>query len=187
LASRNSTVSADPPQRAVRMYLRYHTPIWLPVGMNRIVGLDYGTRRLGFAVSDDAHLLAVALRIITVKSDKESVAAVREVCEDVGTDRVVIGLPLNMNGSRGAMAVRVEAFAERIRDELGLDIVTWDERLSTGLVERSLLEADMSRAKRKRVRDKLAAQVILQGFLDAQAARHGNLAPDFEDTGAGQP
>ena len=135
--------------------------------------MDYGERRLGFAVSDEAQVVAVALRVVTVHSDTEALAAVREICDEVGADRVVVGLPLNMDGARGPMARRVEMFAGRIRDELGLRTDTWDERLSTGLVERFLLETDATRARRKRVRDKLAAQVILQGYLDAHAAGGG--------------
>jgi putative Holliday junction resolvase len=76
-------------------------------------------------------------------------------------------------------------FAERLRNELGIEVVTWDERLSTGLVERSLLEADMSRAKRKRVRDKLAAQVILQGFLEARGAGDPAIDPYWDETDSG--
>jgi putative Holliday junction resolvase len=132
--------------------------------------MDYGKRRLGFAVSDTTGALAFPLRVVTVHGDDDALRAVREVCRESGTDRIVVGLPLNMDGSRGAMAEHVAELAERMRSELDLRVATWDERLSTSLVERSLIEADTSRARRRQVRDKLAAQIILQGYLDAQGA-----------------
>ena len=139
--------------------------------MKPILGMDYGIRRVGFAVSDDTQVLAFPLRVVTVTSDEETMAALQDAYEETGAGLVVIGLPLNMDGTRGPMAERVQRFAGRVETKLGMRVATSDERLSTSLVERFLVEADTSRARRKRVRDKLAAQVILQGYLDAQ--QHG--------------
>jgi putative Holliday junction resolvase len=93
---------------------------------------------------------------------------VAEVCAETEAERVVVGLPLNMDGSPGPMAEKVRAFVTGLEAEIAVPVDAWDERLSTRMVERVLLQADVSRAKRKKARDKLAAQVILQGYLDAR-------------------
>jgi len=136
--------------------------------MNGLLGVDFGHRRLGLAAGDAAGIVATPLRTVGVRSVQEAVAAVVEACADTEAEGVVVGLPLNMDGTRGPMARQVEAFVERLRSRLAIPVETWDERLSSSLVERTLLDADVSRRKRKTVRDKLAAQVILQSYLDAQ-------------------
>lgn len=146
--------------------------------MARILGIDYGKKRIGFAIGDEDGILSTPLRTASVGTTKEAVQAVRDAVEDTSATAIVIGLPRNMDGSMGEMARRVESFAARARDATGLDVDTWDERLSSRLAERVLLDADLSRAKRKRVLDKLAAQVILQGYLDAQSS--SDTAGDLE-------
>ena len=137
--------------------------------MPRILGIDYGRRRLGVAISDETAMLALPVETVQVENPAEAVAATVRIARDRQAQKIVVGLPLNMNGSRGPMAEEVEAFVKLLAEASGLPVATWDERLSSGLVERVLLDADLSRNRRKQVRDKLAAQVILQGFLDAQA------------------
>lgn len=137
--------------------------------MGRTLGVDYGTRRVGFAVSDSMGIVATPLFTRDVLSEAQAIRAVCEVAAEKGAARVVVGLPLNMDGTKGPMALQVEEFVKRLVDRSGLDVVVWDERLSTGLVERMLVSADVSRVRRKEVRDKLAAQVILQGYLDAHS------------------
>ena len=136
--------------------------------MSRILGLDYGSKRLGVAISDPTRMLATPLRTEPVASAKDAVDRVCALCEETGAREIVIGLPLNMDGSAGDMAAAAEAFAERVERRTRLPVHRWDERLSTRLVDRMLIEADVSRGKRRKVRDKLAAQVILQSYLDAQ-------------------
>lgn len=148
----------------------------------RILGVDYGTRRLGFAVSDPDGILAVVLGTADVRSDAEAVARVRERCEETGAVRVVVGLPVRTSGVPGDMAARVQAFADRVAGEIGVPVETWDERLTTSMAERALLDADVSRAKRRRVRDKMAAQILLQGYLDAGRAGR---EPAGDNAGAG--
>jgi len=135
----------------------------------RWLGVDYGDRRVGLAVSNAMAMLATPLSVEHVSDDDEAVAVVARRCAAEGAVGIVVGLPLNMNGSHGPMAQRATAFAERLKTRAGVPVHLWDERLSTSLVERALLEGDMTRQKRKRVRDKLAAQVILQSYLDAQS------------------
>lgn len=136
--------------------------------MRRIMGLDYGERRIGIALGDPEAILAVPLRVLDVKSEKAAIRDLVGICDEYDIGNVVVGLPINMNASVGPMAERAQRFADELAKASGLPVEMWDERLSTSLVERTLLDADMSRAKRKKVRDKLAAQVILQGYLDAK-------------------
>ncbi len=136
----------------------------------RVLGIDYGERRVGVAVSDPGGEIALCLRVVTVRSDDEALQAVKKAYEETGSDKAVVGMPINMNGTRGPMAAKAEAFARQLAALLGAPVETWDERLSTSLAERTLLEADMSRQKRRNVRDKLSAQIILQGYLDRMNA-----------------
>ena len=144
----------------------------------RIIGIDYGERRVGVAISDPLGSIALGVDTIEVTSLKDAVAKVSEVCREKDAATVVVGLPLNMNGTRGPMVDRVERFVSELTEAAGLPVVTYDERLSSAMVERTLLDADMSRNKRKGVRDKLAAQVILQGYLDRQGF---DSMPDIND------
>lgn len=136
--------------------------------MARVLGVDYGTRRLGFAISDELGFLSLPLFTRNVSSVQEAAKVVKEVALERGAITIVVGLPLNMDGSHGPMARQVEDFVGLLKGGAVLDVVTWDERLSTGLVERMLVSADVTRSRRREVRDKLAAQVILQGYLDSK-------------------
>lgn len=144
----------------------------------RVVGVDWGERRVGFAVADPMGSISLPLRTEEVASPEQAVQAVIDVCAETGAELVVVGLPLNMDGSEGPMAAKVRGFIGKLKTALDVPVEHWDERLSSSMVERVLLEADMSRKKRKKVRDKLAAQVILQGYLDARSA---GLARSSED------
>lgn len=139
--------------------------------MGRTLGVDYGTRRVGFAISDAMGIVATPLFTRDVASDGEAIRIIREVASEKSAVRVVVGIPLNMDGTKGPMALQVEEFIKKLVQGTGLEVAVWDERLSTGLVERMLVSADVSRSRRKDVRDKLAAQVILQGWLDAHTPR----------------
>jgi putative Holliday junction resolvase len=136
--------------------------------MPRILGVDYGERRLGFACSDPEGVIALPLRVVETRSDRSSVEAIQQVCRERDVGRIVLGMPISMDGSKGPAAKKVEAFAESLRTATGLPVDLWDERLTTCISERVLLEADLSRQKRRRTRDKLAAQVMLQSYLDAR-------------------
>ncbi len=136
--------------------------------MGRVLGVDYGRRRVGVALSDPGAMLSTGLTTLNVQSVGEAVARVAATARERGATEIVVGLPLNMDGTRGPMADEVSDFVRRLAAASGVPVLTWDERLSTGMAERTLLDADMSRQRRKEVRDKLAAQLILQGFLDAR-------------------
>ncbi|NQU41597.1 MAG: Holliday junction resolvase RuvX [Lentisphaerae bacterium] len=135
----------------------------------RTLGIDYGTRRIGLAISDELGMIAMARETLHIQSVKEAVQRVSEAVVESEASCVVVGLPLNMDGSRGRMVEEVEAFVSKLKELVPIPVETWDERLSSQMAERTLLEADMSREKRKRVLDKMAAQAILQGWLDAHS------------------
>ena len=141
--------------------------------MARILGLDYGTRRLGFAVSDPTGTLATPHSVETLADPNQALNVIERKCRETGAAKLVIGLPRNMDGSLGPAAQAVLALKEKLEQRLTIPVETWDERLSTVSAHQALLEADLSRGKRKQVVDKLAAQIFLQNYLDA----HSKSAP----------
>lgn len=136
-----------------------------------ILGIDYGSKRVGFAISDPSLTMALTLRVVEVRGEEDALKQAAAISREVEADTVVVGLPLNMNGTRGPMAEKMEAFAQRLRALVTVPVEMEDERLSTSAAEHALIEADVSRSRRKHLRDKLAAQVILQGYLDGLQAK----------------
>ncbi|MDQ7095539.1 Holliday junction resolvase RuvX [Desulfosporosinus sp. PR] len=130
----------------------------------RIMGLDFGSKTIGVAVSDA--LLWTAQGVKTIRRSREEIEELRKVIEEYEVGEIVIGYPKNMNGTLGPRCALTDEFVERLRAEFGLPVELWDERLSTVAAQRTLLEADMSRSKRRQVIDKMAAVFILQGYLD---------------------
>jgi putative Holliday junction resolvase len=133
----------------------------------RIGGLDVGDRRIGVAVSDEQGWTAQSIDVVQRTSLAADIEALRAVLAPYAPTAIVVGLPKNMNGSIGPQAEKVLDFARHLETALAMPVVMWDERLSTVGAERTLLEADLSRAKRKKVIDKAAAAFILQGYLDS--------------------
>lgn len=132
----------------------------------RIMGLDVGDKRIGVAISDPMGWTAQPHTVLHRTNPAHDFARLSEQCREWQIEKLVVGLPLNMNGSVGPRAQLVREFAEQLSAVTGIEVEYWDERLSTKSAERTLLEADMSRRKRKGVVDKLAAVYILQGYLD---------------------
>lgn len=131
------------------------------------MGLDLGEKTIGIAVSDDLGWTAQPLRTLKRKALREDIEQILLLARESRVDRIVIGLPRNMDGSIGIQGQRAQRFSETLQNQSELMILTWDERLSTVAAERVLLQADMSRKKRKQHVDKLAAAFILQGYLDS--------------------
>ena len=140
----------------------------------RVLGLDVGSKTIGLAVSDPGGTIAMAIGVIRRQGTTKDAASVLRLVRSHEASSVVVGHPLELDGVRGPRARRVEAFAAELRrvleqDALGqVAVALWDERFSTAAAERTLLEADVSRAKRKTKIDGLAAQFILQGWLDGR-------------------
>jgi putative Holliday junction resolvase len=131
------------------------------------MGLDIGTKRIGVAVSDETGTLAQGRGVVTRESDSRAIDQIKSIIEEYKVEEIVAGLPLNMNGTKGERARDCEEFSGLLEKETGLPVKLWDERLSTKEVEDVLVAADVSRDKRKKVTDKLAAQIILQDYLDS--------------------
>ncbi|TXL68056.1 Holliday junction resolvase RuvX [Cerasibacillus terrae] len=134
----------------------------------KIMGLDVGSKTIGVAISDALGWTAQGLKTIYWEENDIHSAdeELREIIKKHEIGKVIIGLPKNMNGTIGERGEASERFAEHIKETHQLPIVLWDERLTTMAAERVLLAADMSRKKRKKVIDKMAATLILQGYLD---------------------
>ncbi len=146
------------------------------------MGLDLGTKTIGVAVSDGLGLTAQGVTTVRRTSLKADLAALATVVSEHEVTHVVLGLPLNMDGSEGPRAEASRKFADTLTQSLGVTVELWDERLSTVAATRTLLEADVSRARRREVIDQVAAQFILQGWLDARRPPDTDYHPDDYDS-----
>lgn len=133
----------------------------------RIMSLDIGTKRIGVAVSDETGTLAQGKCVVLRKSDDKALKEIDVLIKDLAVNTVVLGLPLNMNGTKGERALDAEKFGGKLISSSGVRVVYWDERLSTKEIEDILIVASVRRDKRKELLDKMAAQVILQSYLDS--------------------
>jgi putative holliday junction resolvase len=138
----------------------------LPQGQ-RMMGLDLGTKTIGVATSDLTHQIATPRHTIQRKKFSTDVASLLDFAKTENIGLFVIGLPLNMDGTEGPRAQSTRSFHRNFTQQTGQTMIFWDERLSTAAVTRTMIAADMSRAKRSEVVDKLAAAYILQSLLDA--------------------
>ncbi|QQK79587.1 Holliday junction resolvase RuvX [Salicibibacter cibi] len=132
----------------------------------KILGLDVGDKRIGVAISDALGLTAQGLETIAVKGHESTIAKILKVVCEHDVEKIVVGLPKNMNGTLGPRAEKSQQFAASLEKNATIPVQFWDERLTTKAAERTLISADVSRKKRKKVVDKLAAVLILQGYLD---------------------
>ena len=135
----------------------------------RLLGLDLGTKTIGLALSDISRTVATPLETIKRTKFTKDAERLLKLCEEHNVAALVIGLPLNLDGSQGPRAQATRAFVRNLAGKTDLLLAFWDERLSTVAVERTLLEADTSRKRRAEVIDKMAAAFILQGALDRLA------------------
>jgi len=136
----------------------------------RILGIDFGRARIGLAVSDELGLLAHPVK--TIPSSRDAAKQIDEIVREKNVERVVIGLPRHMNGSVGESAGEALAFAEKLRKLLPCDVVTWDERLTTIAANRALRDGGRKTRDSRNVVDQVAAQMILQGYLDGLQSAH---------------
>lgn len=137
----------------------------------RTMGLDYGDRNIGVAVSDAFGWTAQGLETVQKRRDGGELTRIAEIVKEHEVTEIVVGLPKNMNNTIGPRGEISMAFAEQLQQKLNLPVHLWDERLTTVSAERTLLEADVSRKKRKLVIDKMAATLILQNYLDSKTKR----------------
>ncbi len=136
----------------------------------RILGLDYGSKTVGVAISDPLGVTAQGVETICRKEEnklRRTCARIEELVREYDVERIVIGLPVHMNGDIGERAERAKEFGEMLGKRTGLEIVYWDERLTTVEAEQTLIENKVRRENRKQYIDKIAAVFILQGYLDS--------------------
>ena len=132
----------------------------------RILGLDIGEKRIGVAISDELYFSANGLDVIERKNNGEDINKIAEIVSRYNVVKIVVGLPKNMDGSVGPSGEEVKKYVNKLQNALEVEVDFWDERLSTVAAEKTLIEADISRKKRKKVIDKMAAAFILQNYLD---------------------
>ncbi len=134
------------------------------------MGLDVGSKTVGIAVSDELGWTAQGLKTLKINEEKQEFGfeEIGQLIKEYQVDTVVIGFPKNMNGTIGPRGEASKQYAAEIENRFAVPTVLWDERLTTMAAERVLLEADVSRKKRKKVIDKMAAMMILQGYLDSK-------------------
>lgn len=132
------------------------------------MGLDIGDKRIGIALSDEGAVIASPRETLVRRGNRKDIAHVLELAGREDVSEILVGMPLSLDGSVGPQAQKVGRFIEALRAETTIPVTTWDERLTTVGAERALLEENMSRAKRKQTVDRVAAALILQGYLDSK-------------------
>ena len=140
----------------------------------RIMGLDYGSKTVGVAVSDALGLTAQGIEIVRRKSEnklRQTLARIEEIAKEYGVEKIVLGFPKHMNNDIGERAEKSLEFKEMLERRTGLPVVMWDERLTTVEADRTMMETGIRRENRKEYVDMIAAVFILQGYLDAAAHR----------------
>jgi putative Holliday junction resolvase len=143
--------------------------------MPRILGIDLGEKRIGIAVSDALNIIAQGVGVIERRGIKDDVKKIQDLIKQHDISKIIIGLPVNMDGTKGKSARIAIDFADLLKSETSVSIEMIDERLTTRQGERVLLEADVSRRKRKAHIDKIAAQLILQNYLDSYVQKDNSL------------
>lgn len=140
----------------------------------RVLAVDPGSRRIGLALSDEEGSIALPLETVERRGEAAAVRRIAEVVRERGAREIVVGLPLELDGTEGPAARRARLFAGAIEREVEVPVVLWDERLTTVSAERALRESGVRGAKRRRVVDQVAATVLLSGYLEARRARAGD-------------
>jgi putative holliday junction resolvase len=135
----------------------------------RILGLDLGSKTLGVALSDELGWTAQGIETIKINEEGRdyNLARLSEIMNEHSVEKIVLGMPKNMNGTIGPRAEASQKFAKILTEKFNVPVILWDERLTTMAAEKMLISADVSRKKRKKVIDKMAAVMILQGYLDS--------------------
>ena len=133
----------------------------------RILGLDIGDRTIGVSVSDPLSIIAQGVTTIRRKGEDNDIEELLKICTQYNVELIVAGFPKNMNGTIGPQAEKVLQFCEIIKEKINIEIKMWDERLTTVAANKAMLEANLSRSKRKKIVDKIASTYILQGYLDS--------------------
>lgn len=135
----------------------------------RILAIDHGTKRIGIAVSDELKMIAQPLEFIPAEPFAQFLSRLKQLLTEKNVELILVGLPRNMDGSYGPAALKVQEFVAVLKNAVTVPIRTWDERLTSVLANRFLIEANVSRSKRKEKVDQTAAALLLQSYLDSIA------------------
>ncbi len=146
--------------------------------MKRVMGIDYGTVRIGVALSDELQMLAHPTETIALAKTANPAARIAALVQEKNVERIVVGLPRHMNGSVGASAEDARAFAEKLKALVSCEVRTWDERLSTVAAHRALQEAGKTSRQTRGYIDQVAAQMLLQSYLDSLPGNQTEAGPD---------
>ena len=138
----------------------------------RILGLDYGSNRIGVAVCDELGMTAQGLATITRKNRRQTLEEIATFIRTYNAEKIVIGYPIRLDGSEGIQCEKIDTFASILESTFSLPVIKWDETLSTKEAEEILARANVARKKRRNIVDKLAASLILQCYLDTQKRRN---------------
>lgn len=144
----------------------------------RIMGLDFGSKTVGVAISDGLLVTAQGIEIVRRKQEsklRQTLARIEELIVEYGVEGIVLGLPKNMNGSEGERIEKTKEFEEMLKRRTGLPIVEWDERLTTVAADKAMIEAGIRREERREHVDRIAAVFILQGYLDYRKNRENEI------------
>lgn len=136
----------------------------------RILGIDYGEKRIGLALTDEFSIIAHPIE--PVARDGTELKEINRLVEQNKVAKIIVGLPLNLDGTAGIAAGKVQEFAEKLKEEVKLPVEFWDERMTTKEVEKMLIEFDISRKKRRDIRDSLCACVVLRTYLEANRSSY---------------
>lgn len=135
------------------------------------MALDVGDKRIGIAVSDETNIISTAVDVIERKTLKQDIERIKDFTKEYKIGKIIVGLPLTMKGTKSIQTEKVNKFIDRLGEKINIPVIPFDERLSTAQGERLLIKADISRRKRKTLIDKVAAQIILQTYLDFARGR----------------
>jgi len=149
----------------------------MPNEMKRIMGIDYGSARIGVALSDELQMLAHPTETIVMAKVANPVARIAALVSEKNVELIVVGLPRHMNGRAGTSADEASSFADKLRAKVECEVRTWDERLSTVAAQRALREAGKSVRESRGYIDQVAAQMLLQSYLDSLLSNQGGLEP----------
>ena len=132
----------------------------------RKLGIDYGSKYIGLAVSDRSNTVAHSKEVITRTDLKKDLVTIKDYINDYEINEIVVGMPTSLNGTQGPRAEKTQQFINFLNNHLDIKVTTWDERFTTLIADQSMIDADISRRKRKKMVDKIAAALILQNYLD---------------------
>lgn len=132
----------------------------------RKLGIDYGSKYIGLAVSDRTNTIAQSKEVLIKNDLKDILKILKEYISNYEIDEIVVGMPTSLNGTKGPRAKKTDEFINFLNNHLEIKVTEWDERYTTMIAEQSMIDADLSRRKRKQLVDKIAAALILQNYLD---------------------